>query len=176
MVVKRNTSNMFWIILSSVSLLAVLMMALMMVQTSKTSPNSPPSQPVIVVNGGGSVQDQSPVYPKHLPKYSNPQQPLDYQQIGVLTSHESEKEPIILPLYGRKIYGRSDRWQYYTATDKNNMMRLPLEFENRDCEDENTGCREITSGDKLAIDIYRDREFTATVYKTEAPRYFAEPY
>ena len=175
MVLKRSSSNTVWMIIASVSLLAVLMMALMMIQKPTTIKESTPTQPVIVVNGGSS-KDQSPVYPSHLPKYSNPQQPLDYQQIGVLTSHETEKEPIVLPLYGRKIYGRSDRWQYYTATDKNNMMRLPLEFENRDCEDENTGCKEIYSGDKLEVEIYKDREFTATIYKTEAPRYFAEPY
>lgn len=176
MVLKRSSSNTVWMIIASVSLLAVLMMALMMIQKPTAVKESPSSPPVIVVNGGSSSKDQSPVYPSHLPKYSNPQQPLDYQQIGVLTSHETEKEPIVLPLYGRKIYGRSDRWQYYTATDKNNMMRLPLEFENRDCEDENTGCKEIYSGDKLEVEIYKDREFTATIYKTEAPRYFSEPY
>lgn len=125
---------------------------------------------IIVIDKAAMATDEPslPIYPKSPPRYSN----RDYQQMGVLTSHESEKEPIVLPLFGRKIDGRSDRYQYYTATDKQHMMRLPLHIDNRDCED-TVGCREIYSGDTLTISIYHNRIFTATIYKVEAPRYFA---
>lgn len=115
------------------------------------------------------------VYPKRAPRYSNSHTPLDYQQLGILTADEQDKEPIILPLFGRKIYGRSDRYQYYTATDKNNMIRLPLAIDNRNCED-TVGCNEIYSGDKIYIPVYQGRQFTATIYKVDAPRYFASDY
>lgn len=133
-----------------------------------------PSSPQVVVIDA-SKEDRLPVYPKNLPQYSSPSRPLDYQQVGILTSNETDKEPIVLPLYGRKLYNRSDRWQYYTATDKNNMMRIPLSFGNRPCEDD-VGCNEINNGDTLTIDIYSGRTFTATVYRTNAPHYFADVY
>jgi hypothetical protein len=132
-----------------------------------------PSPQVVVIDA--SKEDRLPVYPKNLPQYSSPNRPLDYQQVGILTSNETDKEPIVLPLYGRKLYNRSDRWQYYTATDKNNMMRIPLSFGNRPCEDD-VGCNEINNGDTLTIDIYSGRTFTATVYRTDAPHYFADVY
>ena len=113
-----------------------------------------------------------PVFPKNLPEYNN----TEYQQIGILTSEEQDKEPIILPLFSRKINNRKDRYNYYTSTDKNNMLRLPINFDNMNC-DEEIGCREIYNNDKITIDnIYKDRIFTATLYKLNAPKYFADKY
>lgn len=112
-----------------------------------------------------------PIYPKELPKYNNN----NYQQVGILSANETDKEPIVLPLFGKKIYGRSDRWNYYTATDKNNMMRIPVKYENKDCED-NIGCNQIYDKEKITVDIYQDKIFTATIYKNDVPKYFASPY
>ena len=111
------------------------------------------------------------VHPHKLPEYNS----TDYQQIGILTSNESDKEPIVLPLFSRRLHNHKERWNYYTATDKNNMMRLPIVFQNMNCEDD-IGCREIYDGDKLNIEIYQGREFTATIYKVESPKYFADRY
>lgn len=144
----------------------------------KEAESKPPITPQVIVIDKSKTSTENtdiPVYPKTSPRYSNSNNPSDYQQLGILTSNESDKEPIVLPLFGRKIYGRSDRYQYYTATDKNNMMRIPLTIGNRDCED-TVGCNEIYSGDKLSISIYQGREFTATIYRIEAPRYFASSY
>ena len=116
-------------------------------------------------------QQTPPVYPNKLPLYNN----TEYQQIGILTSDETDKEPIVLPLFSRKIGNRNDRYNYYTATDKNNMMRLPIKIDNNNCEDD-IGCKEIYNDDKINIDIYKGRIFTATIYKVDAPRYFAERY
>lgn len=117
------------------------------------------------------VKEDIPVYPKKLPQYQN----TEYQQIGILTANESDKEPIVLPLFAKKVRNNKERWQYYTATDKNNMMRLPITHQNMKC-DEDIGCREIYDGDKLSVEIYQGRLFTATIYKTEAPQYFADVY
>ena len=161
-------------------IIVLLMLALVMTQQKRPVRDiggmpvrGQPSPQVVVIDA--SKEDRLPVYPKNLPQYSSPNRPLDYQQVGILTSNETDKEPIVLPLYGRKLYNRSDRWQYYTATDKNNMMRIPLSFGNRPCEDD-VGCNEINNGDTLTIDIYSGRTFTATVYRTDAPHYFADVY
>ena len=114
---------------------------------------------------------EAPVYPTNLPKYNDK----NYQQIGVLTSHESDKEPIVLPLFSRKVHNHKERWNYYTASDNNHMMRLPITFDNMKCEDD-IGCREIYDNDTLTIEIYKDRIFRATIYKVEAPQYFADRY
>ena len=55
------------------------------------------------------------------------------------------------------------------------MMRLPIKFDNINCED-NIGCREIYDNDKINIEIYQGRIFTATMYKIDAPQYFADEY
>lgn len=143
-------------------------------------PQEAPAAKILIIErpasgsgGAPPAQNTIPHYPSTLPRYTSGNIQSDYQQVGLLTSHETDKEPIVLPLFGRKV--RSDRWQYYTATDKNNLMRIPLQYQNQDCE-EDIGCREIYSGDKLTVSIYQDRVFTATVYRVEAPRYFAEKF
>lgn len=178
MPVKIQKQNTF-VVVSLVLVIVLLMVALVMTQQKRPvggagNAQLRPSSPQVVVIDA-SKEDRLPVYPKNLPQYSSPNRPLDYQQVGILTSNETDKEPIVLPLYGRKLYNRSDRWQYYTATDKNNMMRIPLSFGNRPCEDD-VGCNEINNGDTLTIDIYSGRTFTATVYRTDAPHYFADVY
>jgi hypothetical protein len=118
-----------------------------------------------------NTKEDIPVYPKNMPQYENN----EYQQIGILTTNEMDKEPIVLPLFAKKVRNNKERWQYYTATDKNNMMRLPIVHHNMKC-DEDIGCKEIYDGDKLSVGIYQGRVFTATIYKTDAPKYFADNY
>lgn len=105
-----------------------------------------------------------PPPPPELIVITNNQITEEYRQIGIITSSETDKEPIILPLFARKLYGRSDRFQYYTMTDKTHMIHLPIQFNNRECEDR-IGCDEIYSGDKITVTSYENREFTVTIYK-----------
>ena len=172
---NKSQRKSIFVIVSTV-IIIILLFALLALLTSKKYKNNDTPQytqaqqpSVIVVDN--SKEDRLPVYPTKLPMYNSS----DYQQIGILTAEETDKEPIILPLYGRNIQNRSDRWQYYTATDKNNMMRLPLYYQGRDCEDD-VGCNELYTGDQINIDIYKDRVFTVTVYRKDAPRYFADRY
>lgn len=172
---KINTVTLvlIFIIIALLTILAVVL------SSKQDKPNVSKSPPEVVVITKKKVvekvpevsRDSVPVYPEKLPKYSSPQ----YQQVGILTSEEQDKEPIILPLFGRNIQNRYDRWQYYTASDKNTMIRLPLKFQNKDCEDD-IGCNEIVNGDKLEVGIYQGKIFTATIYKKDAPRYFASKY
>lgn len=179
--VSKPTMSSWMYLATFVGVILLLFLLLTMSHRNQRGPSKTQeteTKPIVIMvdkssTGGG--QADAPIYPKTLPKYSNSQAPLDYQQVGILTSNETDKEPVVLPLFGRKVYGRSDRWQYYTATDKNNMMRIPLHIGSRDCED-TVGCNELSSGDKLTVDIYQGREFTATIYRVDAPRYFASSY
>lgn len=129
------------------------------------------SEPIKQVINVVESRENIPVYPNKLPQYNSQ----EYQQIGILTANEVDKEPIVLPLFARKLRNNRDRWQYYTATDKNNMMRLPIRHDNMKCEDD-IGCKEIYDGDTLSVEIYQGRTFTATIYKVDAPKYFADDY
>ena len=124
-----------------------------------------PQPQVIIIKE--QKQPDIPIYPKELPLYNKK----EYQQVGILTSNEEDKNPIVLPLFSRKLQHNKDRFNYYTATDKNNMMRLPIKIDNMSCED-TIGCREIYDNDKISLEIYKGRIFTATIYKLDVPQYF----
>ena len=117
------------------------------------------------------VENSIPIYPKELPSYDNNR---EYQQIGILTSND-EKEPIILPLFSKRANNHRDRWNYYTTTDKNTMLRLPISHDNMKCDDD-IGCNEIYDGNTLYIEMYKGKTFTATIYKKQTLSYFADKY
>ena len=114
-----------------------------------------------------------PIYPKELPSYENNR---EYQQVGILTSNDSDSnEPIILPLFSKRANNHKDRWNYYTTTDKNTMLRLPIRHDNMKCDDD-IGCNEIYDGNTLYIEMYKGKIFTATIYKKQTLSYFADKY
>jgi hypothetical protein len=116
------------------------------------------------------VDSSIPIYPKELPFYNNH----EYQQIGILTSNDGN-EPIILPLLSKRANNHRDRWNYYTTTDKNTMLRLPISYNNMKCDDD-IGCNEIYDGNTLYIEMYKGKTFTVTIYKKQALSYFADKY
>ena len=107
----------------------------------------------------------------------------DYQQIGILYKDaitDGEKEPgsntdsNILPLFGKPTYKGSSQWNYYTATDKYNQIKVPITIDNNNCTDER-GCKEINEGDSISIPAYNGN-FKANIYKLESPRYIPNVY
>ena len=101
-----------------------------------------------------------------------------FQQIGVLhkieTSDETMKvgnntEPVILPLLGAPTYNGSNKWTYYTATDKYNQIKLPITNNNRKCDSE-YGCDELYDGDNVTIPAYNG-SFEVKIYEFDKPRY-----
>jgi hypothetical protein len=188
-----NSNN--WFILLSILLIVLIFLVAVLIYVIYTRKNEPVTtcpvkpvqpiqhiQPIQPIQHIQPVQSQPikqeadtrenvPVYPNKLPKYNSQ----EYQQVGILTANEVDKEPIVLPLFARKLQNNRDRWQYYTATDKNHMMRLPIRHDNMKCEDD-IGCKEIYDGDTLSVEIYQGRTFTATIYKLDAPKYFADDY
>jgi hypothetical protein len=130
-----------------------------------------PSCPKVDTSRVSSSSTSIPVYPKELPSYDNNR---EYQQVGILTSNDND-EPIILPLFSKRANNHRDRWNYYTTTDKNTMLRLPISHDNMKCDDD-IGFNEVYDGNTLYIEMYQGKTFTATIYKKQAPSYFAEKY
>jgi len=59
------------------------------------------------------------------------------QQMGVITGNGET-----LPLYGKEVRGRRDRYHYYTTTGGENLYSLPISHNARDCM-EDIGCEEL---------------------------------
>lgn len=88
-----------------------------------------------------------------------------YQQMGVIVG--SDNKP--LPLYGRRVAPRSDRFNYYTRTDTYNPVALPVLAKRKDCQD-NLGCDELFNGDDVRIGATGE-VMKVTMYGFDGPRY-----
>ena len=102
----------------------------------------------------------------------------DFQQIGIISkdsvTDNNEKpgnnnDSVILPLYGKPTYRGSTKWLYYTESDRNNAIKIPLTIAGRDCTDD-IGCSELNDGDKISINSYNG-DFNVKIYKFNKPRY-----
>jgi hypothetical protein len=91
--------------------------------------------------------------------------PEAYQQMGVLKSGEGK----LLPLYGRRVASRSDRFNYYTRTDTYNPIQLPINYKRKDCQDP-VGCQELFDGDSVTLSPTGETA-TATLYRFDGPLY-----
>lgn len=144
------------------------------------------SRPLYRKAGGINNDDAIDVHPSRLPTTIPINVPTrgeapDFQQVGVLigslkesesdTESVSESEsPLMLPLYGRQLHGRSDRWEYFVGAEKRNMWRLPITVGGRDCGNRDVGCNEIYDGDEVFVPAYK-KSFKASIYKLDTPRY-----
>lgn len=116
--------------------------------------------------------DNGPEYPVRgslpgLGVFNQPTQglPEAYQSMGLLQTENGQ----ILPLYGRRTAYSSNRYNYYTRTDTNNPVPLPIHYKRRDCQDSN-GCDELFSGETIKI-LPTGGSATATIYQFDGPLY-----
>ena len=93
-----------------------------------------------------------------------------YKQIGILTRLNGKE--MILPLMGRSLITNRDKWQFYTMSDTNNSVKLPVSNRGKSCTNE-YGCDNIYNGDTVYVEGYNDA-FKATVYENNNIRYI--PY
>jgi len=96
-------------------------------------------------------------------------EPTGYQQVGVLMDMSGGDANKLLPLYGQETYPGSNQWNYYTASDGFQSVKLGVIQNNKDCQDHN-GCSEIYDGTSINVNGYSG-DFKANVYKLQAPRY-----
>lgn len=104
-----------------------------------------------------------------------------FQQVGMLYKEtiesESSKignnsEPTILALYGRPTYPGSNKWSYYTASDKYHTIKMPFTHNGRKCDNQ-YGCDELYDDDLITLPAYNGN-FRVKLYDFDKPRYI--PY
>jgi hypothetical protein len=91
-----------------------------------------------------------------------------YRQLGILTRYGG-KDETILPLMGRPLFLRRDKWNFYTMNDKNNMIKLPVKVKGRSGTSE-VGCDNVYTGDIVFVEGYNDA-FKVTTYDNDVVRY-----
>ena len=94
----------------------------------------------------------------------------NYSQQGLLTRINGEET--ILPLMGRQLMSGRDKWQYYTISDKNNAIKLPISVNGKSCTSE-YGCNSLSNNDTVYVEGYDDA-FKTTMYESSALNYI--PY
>ena len=98
----------------------------------------------------------------------------EYRQVGILTPErkgglgEGGKDKI-LALMGRPLFTNRDKWQYYSMSDQNNSVKLPVMKNKRSCTNE-YGCDQIYNGETIYVKGYNER-FRVTIYDDDAIRY-----
>jgi len=99
-----------------------------------------------------------------------PTQSIDthYRQVGILTRNNSHDETI-LALMGRPLFTSRDKWQFYTMSDKNNSVKLPVSKGGRSCTNE-YGCDNLYNGDTVYVEGYNDA-FKVTIYDNSNIQY-----
>lgn len=83
-----------------------------------------------------------------------------YRQVGILTRVNGPET--ILSLMGRPLFPSQDKWQFYTMSDKNHSVKLPVTYKKRSCTSDQ-GCDNIYNGDTVYVEGYNDA-FKATIY------------
>jgi len=108
---------------------------------------------------------------------------LSYQQVGILYKENIENpdkmpgnnnDSNILPLFGRPTFNGSNKWNYYTSSDKFQNFKLPIKIDGRKCDDD-LGCNELRDGDMISIPSYNGR-FKVEIYNYDKPSYIPYVY
>ena len=92
-----------------------------------------------------------------------------YRQLGILTPLNGKSKDNILPLMGRPLFTNRDKWNYYTMSDNNNIVKLPISSRGKNCMSE-YGCDSLNSGDHVRVEGYNDK-FKVTIYDNKLMRY-----
>lgn len=106
-----------------------------------------------------------PVREVRSPEYRGPPikryKPGHFQQIGILTNETGET----LPLYGREVRNRRDRYHYHTTTQGDQVYPIPVSIDGRECT-EDIGCPELYGGETVTV-FGKDIPFTVKTYRTD---------
>lgn len=98
-----------------------------------------------------------------------------YRQVGILTrsggggGSGTASQETILPLIGRPLFTNRDKWQFYSLSDKNNAIKLPVIINGKSGTGE-YGCNNVSTGDMIYVEGYNDA-FRVTAYDSASLRY-----
>jgi len=90
-----------------------------------------------------------------------------YRQLGIMTATNSKGK--IIPLMGRPLFTNRDKWQYYTISDQNNSIKLPVSRNGRSCTNE-YGCDKLYNGDTVYIEGLNE-PYRITIYDNDTIKY-----
>lgn len=121
-----------------------------------------PVQIPIMIPPSGPVATQEI---RHEPEFRGPPikqyKPGRMQQMGILVGEGGET----LPLYGKEVRGRRDRYHYYTTTGGENLYPIPVTHDGRDCVDD-IGCQELYGNESVTV-TGKTGSFDVTMYRTD---------
>ena len=108
------------------------------------------------------VQTRRP--PVREPEFRGPPikqyKPGHMQQMGLITNGDET-----LPLYGKEVRGRRDRYNYYTTTGGENLYPVSVSHNARDCM-EDIGCQELYGNETVTV-MGKTGSFTVNMYRTD---------
>ena len=76
---------------------------------------------------------------------------------------------LILPLMGRPLIANRDKWNFYSMSDQNHSIKLPISHNGKSCTNE-YGCDNLYNGDIVYVEGYNDA-FKVTMYENEGLSY-----
>ena len=91
----------------------------------------------------------------------------EYRQVGILTRQNGPE--MIIPLMGRPLFTNRDKWQFFTTSDRNPNLKLPISNGGKSCTGE-YGCDNLDNGDSVYVEGYNDA-FKVTSYENNVMRY-----
>jgi hypothetical protein len=91
----------------------------------------------------------------------------EYRQVGILTALNTKGK--IIALMGRPLFTNRDKWQYYTISNQNNAIKLPISRNGKSCTSE-YGCDRLTNGDSVYIEGINEA-YKVTLYDNDTMRY-----
>ena len=104
-------------------------------------------------------------YANQSPEYRDPPikeyKPGRIQQMGVLLGDNEET----LPLFGKEVSGRRDRYHFYTTTNGENIYPLPISYQDRDCMDD-VGCQELYGNETVSV-TGKSGDYNVQMYRTD---------
>jgi hypothetical protein len=92
-----------------------------------------------------------------------------FRQLGILTPTSQTSKDNILPLMGRPLFTSRNKFQYYTISNQNNQVKLPVSVKGKSGLDE-YGVDEVFDGDTVYVEGYED-VFKVTKYDNGTMRY-----
>lgn len=90
-----------------------------------------------------------------------------YRQLGILTATNSNGK--VIPLMGRPLFVNRDKWQYYTNSDQQNSVRLPVSRSGKSCTNE-YGCDKLFTGDTVYVEGINEA-YRVTLYDNDTIKY-----
>lgn len=119
-------------------------------------------------NDGYVVSSNIPVVPINIPTNVGAMN-TSFKQLGILTPTNQTTKDNILPLMGRPLFTSRSKFQYYTISNQNNQVKLPVSVKGKSGLDE-YGVDEVFDSDTVYVEGYED-VFKVTKYDNGTMRY-----